>query len=297
MQKKPSEPKQLSLSLFGEVENASSNNELILAKLGKQIRTGKHPKTGDPCVIAVDLIAAWTDSAIPKRYWTDLKAKLLAEGFQLYEKIVQLKIQAADGKMYSTDALDIETALRVMQSIPSPKAEPIKQWLAQLGKERIEETIDPELGISRARERARTKWKKQGYDDEWIGIREETIDVRNFHTDVLKAHGNKTGKDYAKCTDATYKGTTGGMDTEAIKKALDLKKGQNPRDYMKKGALMAVKTSEFIASLIMEKENTQGFNENLKACEKGAETGHKVFTAIEEATGRSALTGKKLLSA
>jgi hypothetical protein len=145
----------------------------------------------------VDVIAVLTDSENPRRYWSDLKRKLKAEGSQLYGKIVQLKMRSADGKSYSTDAVDTAQLLRVIQSVPSPKAEPFKLWLARLGSERIDETADPELAIGRALE----TYLKKGYSRNWINQRLKGIEVRKELADEWERHGLTEKQDFAILTD------------------------------------------------------------------------------------------------
>jgi len=153
----------------------------------------------------VDVVGVLTESQNPRRYWSDLKSKLCDEGSQLYENIVQLKMKAPDGKMRMTDAGDTEQILRLIQSIPSPKAEPFKMWLAMVGKERIDETIDPELTIERAMETYLCK----GYTREWINQRLQSIQVRKDLTDEWEDRGVKRGFEYAILTDEISKAWTG----------------------------------------------------------------------------------------
>ena len=150
----------------------------------------------------IDIIQTLTQSNNPRRYWSDLKRKLTKEGFsQLYEIIVQLKLEAADGKMYMTDCADTEGLLRIIQSIPSPKAEPFKVWLAKVGYERIEETEDPELAFDRAME----TYLKKGYSKNWINQRLKSIEVRKELTDEWDLRGVKKGLEYAILTDEITK--------------------------------------------------------------------------------------------
>ena len=153
----------------------------------------------------IDVIEILTDSANPRRYWSDLKIKLQREGSQLYEKIVQLKIKAPDGKMRLTDVADVEQLFRLIQSIPSPKAEPFKQWLAQLGRERLEEIDDPELGIERLME----YYHRKGYSPEWINQRLKSIEVRKELTDEWDKRGITKGQQYASLTDVITKAWSG----------------------------------------------------------------------------------------
>ncbi len=149
------------------------------------------------CFSVIDVIEILTDSSIPKRYWSDLKKKLNAEGSEVYEKIVRLKMPAEDGKLRETDSADTETLLRIIQSIPSPKAEPFKQWLAKTGYERIEESQNPELSINRAME----NYFKLGYSKQWINQRLKSIEVCKELTDEWENRGVKKGQEFATLTD------------------------------------------------------------------------------------------------
>ena len=154
----------------------------------------------------IDVIEILTDSNNPRRYWSDLKRKLEEEGFgQLYDIIVQLKLEASDGKKYLTDCTDTQGLLRIIQSIPSPKAEPFKQWLAQVGYERIEETEDPELSFDRAME----TYLAKGYSKAWINQRLKSIEVRKELTDEWENRGVKRGMDFAVLTDIITKAWSG----------------------------------------------------------------------------------------
>jgi len=153
----------------------------------------------------IDIIRILSESKNPRRYWSDLKIKLNKEGSQLYEKIVQLKMLAFDGKMRETDAADTEQILRLVQSIPSPKAEPLKMWLAKIGNERIEETEDPEITFDRAME----TYFKKGYSTNWINQRLKSIEVRKELTDEWEFRGIKKGQEYAILTDEITKAWAG----------------------------------------------------------------------------------------
>ena len=162
-------------------------------------------------ISVIDVISVLTESANPRRYWSDLKIKLAKEGSQLYEEIVQLKMQAPDGKMRLTDAADVEQLFRLIQSIPSPKAEPFKLWLAQLGRERLEEIDDPEIGIERVME----YYHRKGYSENWINQRLKSIEVRKELTDEWERRGVKKGQEHATLTDIITHGWSG-MTTKAI---------------------------------------------------------------------------------
>jgi len=174
----------------------------------------------------IDVVAILSESSIPKRYWTDLKNKLKNEGSEVYEKIVQLKLPASDGKKYLTDCADTETLLRLIQSIPSPKAEPFKLWLAKVGYERLEETVDPELAF----ERAMQTYLRKGYSKEWINQRLKSIEVRKDLTDEWQNRGVKKGIEFAILTDEITKAWAN-RSVKEYKKLKGLKK-ENLRDNM-----------------------------------------------------------------
>ena len=192
----------------------------------KRIRTHYAEENEMWYFAVIDVIEVLTGSSIPKRYWSDLKKKLTKEGSQLYEKIVQLKFEASDGKKYATDCLSTEDLLRLIQSIPSPKAEPFKQWLAKTGYERIEEIQDPELSIDRAME----NYLKLGYSKEWINQRLKSIEVRKELTDEWEQRGVKKGQEFAILTDIITKGWSD-KTVKQYKKLKGLKK-ENLRDNM-----------------------------------------------------------------
>ena len=172
----------------------------------------------------VDVILVLTDSTIPRRYWTDLKKKMSKEGSQLYEDIVQLKMQSADGKFYKTDVADTEQLFRLIQSIPSPTAEPFKLWLAQIALERLDEMQDPELTIDRALE----QYLQLGYSESWINQRLKSIEVRKELTDEWKSRGLKEGIQFATLTDIITKAWSDNT-TKEYKVLKGLKK-ENLRD-------------------------------------------------------------------
>ena len=175
----------------------------------------------------VDVIQVLTESSVAKRYWTDLKRRLKEEGAdETYAKIVRLKMPAPDGKMRETDAADLEQILRIVQSIPSKKAEPLKRWLAEVGSERIRQMIDPELAI----QQAVADYKKMGYSDKWIANRVKSIDARNELTNEWKRSGLQEGRDFAILTDLITK-TWSGKTTKEYKKFKGLTK-ESLRDNM-----------------------------------------------------------------
>ncbi|HNS29127.1 MAG TPA: Bro-N domain-containing protein, partial [Tenuifilaceae bacterium] len=178
-----------------------SKNESIQVFEDKQVRALWSDEQGKWYFSIIDVIAILTGSDRPRKYWSDLKSKLKKEGSELSEKIGQLKMQSADGKYYKTDVADTEQLFRLIQSIPSPKAEPFKLWLAQVGSERLDEMQDPELSIDRALE----QYIKLGYSENWINQRLKSIEIRKELTDEWKAKGLKEGQQFATLTDIITK--------------------------------------------------------------------------------------------
>ena len=238
----------------------------------------------------IDVVEILTESKNPRRYWSDLKNKITKDegGDELYDKIVQLKMLAADGKMRETDSSDMEGIFRIIQSIPSPKAEPFKLWLAKVGKERIDETIDPELAIQRARE----TYLKKGYDENWIQQRMFSIKVRNHLTDQWKDHGIK-GREYAILTDAMTIEWSG-LSTREYKNLKNLTK-ENLRDNMSTLELTLNQLAEATTTELTKTHNPQGFSENESITRQGGKIAGDARKAIEEKTGRSIITSKNAI--
>jgi len=194
---------------------------------GKEIRSVWDTEKEEYFFSVVDVVEALTDSKIPRNYWSDLKRKLINEGSQLREKIVQLKLRSnKDGKKYITDTLDTEGILRLIESVPSPKAEPFKMWLANLGKERVDEIFDPEIAIKRAID----YYRNRGYSDKWIEARLKGILDRNKLTDVWKENGIKEGYEFAVLTNEIYQ-TWSGMKASEYKEYKNIRK-ESLRDNM-----------------------------------------------------------------
>ena len=234
----------------------------------------------------IDVIEILTGSSIPKRYWSDLKKKLTKEGSQLYEKIVQLKFEAADGKKYATDCLNTEDLLRLIQSIPSPKAEPLKQWLAKTGYERIEEIQDPEKSIDRAME----NYLKLGYSKEWINQRLKSIEVRKELTDEWEQHGIKKGQEFAILTDIITKGWSD-KTVKQYKKFKDLKK-ENLRDNMTNLELVLNMLAEATTTEISKEKKPKNFDENKNIAQQGGTIAGNTRKAIEAKTGKKVVSSK-----
>lgn len=229
----------------------------------------------------IDVIEILTDSSLPKRYWSDLKKKLKKEGSELYEKIVQLKFEANDGKFYKTDCLTTEDLLRAVQSISSPKAEPFKLWLAKTGYERIEETEDPELSFDRAMK----TYLQKGYSKEWINQRLKSIEVRKELTDEWKDRGMKKEKDYAILTDEITRAWSD-KSVMQYKKLKSLKK-ENLRDNMTNLELVLNMLAEASTTEISKKQKPEGFHENVEVAKKGGFAAKQARIEIEKQTGES----------
>ena len=234
----------------------------------------------------VDTVEVLSGTDNPRRYWSDLKRKLKAEGSQLYENIVQLKMQSADGKKYNTDVANTEQLLRIIQSIPSPKAEPFKMWLAMVGKERIDETIDPELTIERALE----TYLKKGYSREWINQRLQAIQVRKELTDEWDDRGVKKGLEYAILTDELSKAWSG-MTTRQYKNLKGLSK-ENLRDNMSTLELVLNMLAEATTTEISKEQEPKTFEENKKVARSGGRIAGNARKEIETTTGKPIITSK-----
>lgn len=213
----------------------------------------------------IDIISILTESKNPRRYWSDLKIKLNDnEGFnQLYEKIVQLKLQSTDGKKYNTDCTDVETLLRIIQSIPSKKAEPVKQWLAKVGYERMKEISDPSTAIDRARE----TYKQQGHSDKWIQQRMTGQETRNKLTDYWKDHEITKAQEYAILTNIIHKEWSG-LNVKEHKELKGLK-SQNLRDHMSEAELIFTALAELSTRQVAENTEATGMDENTKTAQIG----------------------------
>jgi hypothetical protein len=237
----------------------------------------------------VDVVGALTGSTIPKRYWSDLKIKLQKEGSEVYDKIVQLKMIAGDGKFYLTDSADTEIMLRIIQSIPSPNAEPFKLWLARVGYERLEETADPELAIDRALK----TYLQKGYSREWINQRLKSIEIRKSLTDEWEKRGVKQGLEFAILTDEITQAWAG-LTTKQYKNLKDLKK-ENLRDNMTNLELVLNMLAETATTEISENRQPKNFNQNkIVAHEGGSIAGH-ARQEIESKTGKKVISSKNAM--
>lgn len=238
----------------------------------------------------VDVVGALTeqpDYQIARKYWNKLKQRLTEEGAQLVTNCHQLKLKSPkDGKKYSTDVATVEQLFRIIQSIPSKKAEPFKMWLAEVGRERIEETIDPELAINRAVE----MYRRKGYTEEWINRRVQSIRARKELTDQWDKHGVRKGQEYAILTDEITKAWSG-LSTREYKNLKGLKK-ENLRDNMSMLELTLNQLAELATAELTDAKNPQGLEENRKVSKEGGSIAGNARKNIESQTGRPVVTSK-----
>jgi hypothetical protein len=240
----------------------------------------------------VDVIAVLTDSPNPRKYWSVLKTRLKAEGSQLATNCSQLKMQSSDGKFYKTDVADTEQLFRLIQSIPSPKAEPFKLWLAQVAAERIDEMQDPELGIDRALE----QYMKLGYSENWINQRLKSIEIRKELTDEWKKRGLKEGVQFATLTDIITKAWSD-KTTKEYKVLKGLKK-ENLRDNMTNTELILNMLAEASTKDISSATNPKDFEESKKVARQGGNVAKVARLELEAKTGKkvvSKLNAKSVL--
>lgn len=250
----------------------------------KKIRTVWDDKKEEWFFSIVDVVAVLTDSDNPRRYWSDLKRKLSKEGSQLYANIVQLKMPSSDGKLYKTDVATTEQLFRLIQSIPSPKAEPFKLWMAQVAKERLDEMQDPELTI----DRAMMEYKALGYSDNWINQRLKSIEIRKELTDEWKARGLEEGVQFATLTDIITK-TWSGNTTKEYKRFKGLKK-ENLRDNMTNTELVLNMLAELSTKQISEANNPESFSDHVEIAKQGGSVARNARLELEEKTGKSAIS-------
>ena len=263
-----------------------SQNDKIQLFEDKRIRTAWDEEKEEWYFSVVDVVAVLTDSVDPAAYWRKLKQRLKAEGNETVTNCHGLKMTAPDGKKRLTDVADAEQLLRIIQSIPSPKAEPFKLWLAQVGREHIEETIDPELTIERALE----TYLKKGYTREWINQRLQAIQVRKELTDEWDAHGVQKGVEYAILTDEISRAWSG-MSTRQYKNLKGLKK-ENLRDNMTTLELVLNMLAEATTTEISKQKSPGTFSENIDVARAGGKVAGDARKAIESQTGVPVITSK-----
>lgn len=250
----------------------------------KQIRTHWDEENEKWFFSIVDVVGVLTDSPNPRKYWSVLKTRLKAEGSELATNCSQLKMLSADGKYYNTDVADTEQLFRLIQSVPSPKAEPFKLWLAQVGRERIDEIEDPEIGIDRLME----TYLKKGYSKEWVNQRLKSIEIRKELTDEWEKRGVKKGQDYAILTDEITKAWSG-LTTKQYKDYKDLKK-ENLRDHMTNIELVLNMLAEASTTEISKKIEPKTFPENKVVAKKGGIVAKAARLQLEKNTGKNVVT-------
>ena len=251
---------------------------------GKEIRSIWDSEKEDYYFSVVDVIEILTDSNIPKRYWTDLKRKLIDEGSELYEKIVRLKMRAQDGKMRETDTLDTKGILRLIESIPSPKAEPFKMWLAKLGSDKIDEAFDPSKGIDQMID----FYLKKGYTLEWIESRIKAIIDRKKLTNTWKENGVTDGVEYAILTNDIYKEWSG-MTAQEYKSYKGIRK-ENLRDNMTDLEVAITNIGELATREIAINEKPFGLSNNRKVAKRGGGVAKRTKDFFEEETGSKVIS-------
>ncbi len=238
----------------------------------------------------VDVVGILSGSDRPRKYWADLKKKLAQEGYsQLSEKIGQLKLESADGKKYETDCANTETLFRIIQTIPSPKAEPFKCWLAKVGYERLQDMTDPARSLDRARE----YWQQHGRSEKWIQQRMMGQETRNKLTDYWKNHEITKEEEYAFLTNIIHQEWSG----VSVKKHKDIKnlKTQNLRDHMSEAELIFTALAELSTRQIAETVLATGMAENEEAGKKGGRIARRARLELEKKTGKKVVTGDNFL--
>ena len=257
---------------------------------GSQIRSVWDNEREEWYFSIVDVVGSLTESNNPRDYWYRVKKRMSEEErSELSTFCRQLKLKSTDGKSYKTDVADMQGIFRIIQSVPSPKAEPFKMWLAEVGKERIDEIIDPELTIDRALE----SYARKGYSREWINQRLQAIQVRKELTDTWQDHGVKAGNEYAILTNEISKAWSG-MTTREYKDFKGLKK-ENLRDNMSTTELILNMLAETATKDIAEATNPQGLEENKKAAQDGGSIAGDARKSIEARTGKSVITSKNAI--
>jgi DNA-damage-inducible protein D len=237
----------------------------------------------------VDVVQVLTESERPRKYWNDLKTKLIKEGSEVSEKIGQLKMRSSDGKERETDTADVQTLLRIIQSIPSTKAEPFKRWLAKVGYERMQEIADPAQSLDRARE----NWQKLGRSEPWIQQRMTGQETRNKLTDYWQTHGVEDSNEFALLTNIIHQEWTGVSVKEH--KALKTLKTQNLRDHMSEAELIFTALAELSTRQIAQNQSAQGLQENAKAGVAGGRVAKRAKEDLEQQTGQAVVTGSNFL--
>lgn len=256
----------------------------------KQVRSAWNEEEQKWYFSITDVVGILTDSPNPKNYWKVLKHRLIKEGNQSVTNCNQLKMESSDGKFYKTDVGDVGQLLRLIQSIPSPKAEPFKQWLAKVGYERMQEIADPEQSLDRARE----NWQKLGRSEKWIQQRMTGQETRNKLTDYWKESGVEKSDEFAFLSNIIHTEWAG----LSVKQHKDLKglKSQNLRDHMSEAELIFTALAELSTRQIAETDKAKGLTQNAVAGKKGGKIAKDARLALEDKTGKKVITGESFLT-
>lgn len=267
----------------------ADQNEIQLFD-GKQVRYVWDEEQEKYFFSVVDVIQVLTDSENPRKYWSVLKTRLKQEGSEMATNCSQLKLPASDGKSYLTDVADTEQVFRLIQSVPSKKAEPFKLWLAALGQERMNQLQDPELSI----EQAIKDYRRLGYSEDWINQRIKTIEIRKGLTDEWQRGGMKEEHDYAILTDIISRAWSG-MTTREYKKYKGLRK-ESLRDNMTNVELMLNGLAEAAATELSKRENPKGFAENANIAQRGGDVAHVARERLEQELGDTVISDKRAMN-
>lgn len=267
----------------------AEQNEIQLFD-GKQVRYVWDEEQEKYFFSVVDVIRVLTDSENPRKYWSVLKTRLKQEGSEMATNCSQLKLPSSDGKSYLTDVADTEQVFRLIQSVPSKKAEPFKLWLAAVGQERMNQLQDPELSI----EQAIKDYRRLGYSEDWINQRIKTIEIRKGLTDEWQRGGMQEDRDYAILTDIISKAWSG-MSTREYKNYKGLRK-ESLRDNMTNIELMLNGLAEAAATELSKRENPKGFAENANVAQRGGDVAHVARERLEQELGDSVISDKRALN-
>lgn len=266
----------------------TEQNELKLFE-GKPIRYVWDNEQEQYFFSVVDVIEVLTESPRPRKYWNALKTKLAAEGSELSQNMGQLKLPSSDGKKYLTDVATTEQLLRLIQSVPSKRAEPFKLWLAEVGRKRLEQLQDPEQSI----EQAISDYRRLGYSEAWINQRIKTIEIRKNLTDEWKRGGMEESRDFASLTDIIYK-TWSGMTAREYKTHKGLRK-ESLRDNMTNVELMLNGLAEAAATELSKRENPQGFAQNANVAHRGGDVAYVAREKLEQELGETVISDKRAI--
>lgn len=267
----------------------TENNKLIAIFEDQPVRRAWNGKEEKWYFSVVDIMKILTDSVDAGAYWRKLKQRLKEEGSEVVTKCHGLKLTAEDGKMRETDAADVETIFRLVQSVPSPKAEPFKLWLAKVGYERMQETVDPELAVNRGRK----TWQMMGRSQKWIEQRMMSVETRNKLTDYWADHGIEKGDEFAKLTNIIHQEWSG-LSVKIHKKIKNLTY-QNLRDHMSEAEIIFTALAELSTRQISEKEKADGYGQNEITARKGGQISGNARKALEEQTDKRVVNSENFL--